>query len=367
MIPRDHHAALLAAAEELAVRADGAVSTAQTALVEATAVQVSTGRLLDVLRSLPVEPPPAPLVPPLERARGVWALRQFDSPAAVEAGLADVRAALALDCVHGLSVRFPWHAVPGGDFTIAEPLCEAAREAGKPIALRWLAGRYTPADWMGHAYPLARRRIGRGDELAPAPFGPDGAPNRVFLAAWGAQARAHVAWALEHDSPIAFLPWPGAHWGEFNHGADVQAAPGYSGQAWLDGHVIPALAGCDLAADTGGRVAVGYAGSGHPGPKGAPSIGDVFDVIADVHGDHTPLACGTSNGLGVHNGRAGQRVTWGAQAYGRNMPGTYSDHFAAASAMGAAFVELYLEDLLGDRADEVCAAAGAWVPAPVTA
>jgi len=260
--------------------------------------------------------------------------------------------ALSTPGVAGLSLRVPWTAIDGNLGLLDEGRAIAA-DHGLGYAVRFMAGRHSPARVLngGPTYTVDGARI-------PAPFGPDGAPNTAFEAAYGEVVAALAAWSRAHGVGLLHLPWYGQDWSELNHGREVRAAAGYSYQAWLQAHRR--------------LIDVAVARAGGPGPVlewPLSGYGPLWPAAGDL-ADHL-VAAFASNPAGVvvqANGWDHDGV-WGAPDAGieRQMDAAltrpiahafqaiqptvtrWEESYAIARSKGAAYVEVYADSFRSSR------------------
>jgi hypothetical protein len=265
---------------------------------------------------------------------GTWALQQSLSTAQLRSQASLIAAALATPGVRGLSIRAPWSAVDT-DLALLDEAYRQASAAGKPLSIRFMAGRWTPARVFSagaHSY------VNASGERIPKPFSNAGvAGNPVFEREYDRAVAGLAAWSRAHDVALLHLPWYGQKWAEIDNGEEIQAAPGYSFEAWLAGHkrlidIGLAHAGADLSTE--------FAMSGHWGPN-ASAQRDLADHVVARTRAWTPLLFVQGNGLGVTQGSPTTREVFrGMQMYGT---GDYdwAGIYQRLDDLGATYVEVY--------------------------
>lgn len=152
-----------------------------------------------------------------------------------------IRDALQIPGVVGFSIRVPW--------TLLEPskghydlrVLERARRiaAPKQLSVRFIAGVYTPAFWMGHSMIYdgsVTGGVGAG-QAVPLPFAADGGPNRRFERGWVRLVDRLADWSKQHDLPLLHLAWPGLVYSEMGVTQQMMGQPGYSYAEARDTHV----------------------------------------------------------------------------------------------------------------------------------
>jgi hypothetical protein len=165
---------------------------------------------------------------------GTWALQQVGSLPELERALPTVIVpALETPGLRGFSLRVPWQAIDES-FGLLDAGLQAARERGLAFAIRFMAGRHTPA-WVFAAGSPFYRREGTGEQV-PSPYEGDGAPNTAFESAYAELVSRLAAWCRTHGVRLLHLAWYGQDWAELNHGREVRALPGYAYQRWLEAH-----------------------------------------------------------------------------------------------------------------------------------
>lgn len=176
-----------------------------------------------------------------------WVIEQFDDAADLAQAAPAVRAAVDGSEAIGISARFKWSAA--ADLSLLD---QARSEfAGYSLAIRLMAGRYTPAASMGRFFIYNGAETGGqgSGSKVPMPFSSSGGPNAVFESAWIAQAAAVMDWSRHNGVRLVHLPWPGLLWAELALVAQQQAAVGYSMDAAAAAHFRLMDAALSLAAD----------------------------------------------------------------------------------------------------------------------
>ena len=266
-------------------------------------LRVTFGLLLSAALLVAAPSPRAvagPYVAPVNRSCGTWVLQQVGSASELDSWAARIDAALALPGVVGLSLRLPWDALEQ-DPTLLDRGLALAEARGKEFTVRFMAGRWTP-DRVFEAG--ASSFVSAAGDVVPTPFGADGSPgNPVFEREFDKAVGMLAAWSRAHDVHVLHLPWYGFLWAEIYNGSELEALPGYSWEAWLEGHrrlaeIALGHAGADLAVE--------FAMSGHWGahPQGG---GDVADALVDLAGPDSPVLIVQGNGFGRFSNRTTDR------------------------------------------------------------
>lgn len=241
-----------------------------------------------------------PYVAPVNRSCGTWVLQQVGSAAELDGWAARIDAALALPGVVGLSLRVPWDALDE-DPTLLDRGLALAEARGKEFTVRFMAGRWTPRSVFEEG---AHSFVSAAGDVVPTPFGPDGSPgNPVFERAFGEAVGTLAQWSRAHGVHVLHVPWYGFLWAEIYNGTELEALPGYSWTAWLEGHrrlaeIALSHAGTDLAVE--------LALSGHWGahPQGGD---DVADELVELAGPDSPVLIVQGNGFGRYDHRTTDR------------------------------------------------------------
>jgi hypothetical protein len=163
---------------------------------------------------------------------GTWVLQQAGSIEELERDRTRLAAALATPRVRGFSLRAPWKSIDA-DFALLDAGLAMAQRHRLPIAVRFMAGRHTPARVFEAGSPFYLR----GQEKVPIPFLPDGTPNTFFEAEYKSLVARLALWCRKNRSPLLHLAWYGQDSAELNHGPEVRAARGYRYENWLRAHM----------------------------------------------------------------------------------------------------------------------------------
>lgn len=177
-------------------------------------------------------PVTADLALPGAASRGVWALQQQDAtPTSYAAAVAD--AVATVPSLTGYSVRERWSTLTTARLNQAKAIADAN---GLDFSLRFMAGRWTPANVLA-AMPAGHKALTPEGEPFPLPFGANGTPgNPVFEDAFETLLRQLAAWCVTNGITLLHSSWYAMDWAELNHGKELRAAPGYSLDAWTEGH-----------------------------------------------------------------------------------------------------------------------------------
>lgn len=273
-------------------------------------------------------------VTPINAACGTWVLQQSTTMTELNGAATQIDRALALPGVVGLSLRVPWNAIDG-DLALFERGLELARARGKSLAVRFMAGRHTPPRvFEAGAYSF----VSAAGDLIPKPFADDGtAGNPVFEQEFDYTVGVLATWARANGVRLLHLPWYGFAWAEIYNGEEIQAAPGYSYAAWLEGHTkLIALA----LAHAGDDLAVEFSMSGHWGGQNQGS-GQVADAIVGLAGPWNPGIFVQGNGLGVFNSRTTDRPVLHAKQMFDGADYDWATLFGYLTANDERYVEVY--------------------------
>ena len=237
---------------------------------------------------------------PVDAACGTWVLEQIASAAQLKYKTDEIDAALAVPGVTGFSMRISWQLLEA-DPTILDKGLALAQARGKEFSIRFMAGRFTPARvFAAGAYSY----VTRDGVRMPQPFSPTGqAGNPVFEREFQATVEQLAAWSRAHGVKVLHLPWYGFLWAEIYNDEEVERQPGYSWNAWLEGHKRLAQIGLDAA---GNDLAVEFALSGHWGTR-RTGAGEVASMLVGIAGEHSPKLIVQGNGMGRYNSSATSR------------------------------------------------------------
>ena len=126
---------------------------------------------------------------PSSGIHGTWVLEQIMSRKALQQRASAIRDALSIPGVVGFSIRVPWSLLEPTkghyDFRVLQRARRIA--APKQLSVRFIAGVYTPAFWMGNSMIYdgsVTGGVGAGQPV-PLPFAANGGPNRRFERGWG--------------------------------------------------------------------------------------------------------------------------------------------------------------------------------------
>ena len=178
---------------------------------------------------------------------GTWAMLQVSKTSAMTFYTPSINAALAIPGVKGLSLRAPWTAITS-NLTIFDMGVQIAATDHSALAIRFLAGKDTPAPFLGNSTKM-------GNSTIPLPWGAGSTPtsfvpNTTFEAAYSATVHQLAAYALLHGIGILHLPWYSGPTAEIYDGPEVMAAPGYSAANFLTGYERLMAIGLSVAGPT---------------------------------------------------------------------------------------------------------------------
>lgn len=294
------------------------------------------------------EPSSSSALPPV---CGTWVLQQASSAAELDRMRSDLRAALATPGVRGLSVRAPWDAIDGNLGVFNEAL-EIARAAGKPLSIRVMAGRHTPARvFQAGAYSY----VDSGGERIPKPFSDSGtAGNPVFEREYEQMVSELAAWSQSHDVRLLHLSWYGHLWAEIDNGEEIQNSRGYSLDAWATGHLRLLDIGIKYAKD---GLSIEYPMSGYWGGGGSAAA-RFFDRITNSAGEWSPRVFLQGNAHGKYNyDPVGSRPIYhGLQMFDGGQY-DWASAYSYAKSIESTYLEVYSSSFVGPRADALAAEA----------
>jgi hypothetical protein len=294
-----------------------------------------------VLSVIPAAAGAAAPAPGPQPGCGTWVLQQVSDKSALERQAPAIDAALANSGVAGLSLRVPWTAIDA-DFGVLNRAAQLAKARGKQLSVRFMAGSSTPARVFneGAYYYTA------GTKKMPKPFSNTGvAGNPVFERNFQAVVTKLAAWSRANGVKVLHLPWYGYQWAEIYNGTDLQAAKGYSYDAWLKGHLK--LLDMGLAV-SGSDLTVEFALSGHWGGKaGAANV--IADRIVASTGSWSRRAMVQGNGLGQWNAPATKSTVYHAKQMVDGGDYDWASIYQTLRTNDEAYVEVYLSSFAGPR------------------
>jgi len=301
---------------------------------------------------LAVAPAPsgaATLAPGPQPGCGTWVLQQVNDKTSLERQAPAIDAALAHPGVTGLSLRVPWTAIDT-DFSILNRAAQLAKARGKQISVRFMAGQSTPARVFNegaHYYTVGTKKV-------PKPFSNTGVVgNPVFERNFQAVVTKLAAWSRANGVKVLHLPWYGYKWAEIYNGTDLQAAKGYSYDAWLKGHLK--LLNMGLAV-SGTDLTVEFALSGHWGGN-TTAAKSLTDRIIAATGAWSRRAMVQGNGLGTWNSPATRSTVYHAKQMVGGGDYDWASIYQILRTNDEAYVEVYLSSFTGARSASLVAQA----------
>jgi hypothetical protein len=233
--------------------------------------------------------PPDPEPGPVDIA-GTYVLEQVASVGALGA----LDRAVGFD-VKGASIRVPLSSLQ--NFDILTAAATKATSHGWDLALRWMFGRWMPANAeVGRTYVVSG-----GSGKAPVPFNTDGSPNQKAIDYYIEQTERIAAECRRQGVTTLHQPWFGRDWAEIAHGSDIRALTGYTYANWYHPHEMLFDATFHLA---GPDLVMGWPMSGSgPLTGNAPFIRDMTTHMLAVAGPANPYLFVQANG--VNDGKAG--------------------------------------------------------------
>jgi hypothetical protein len=283
----------------------------------------------------------ATLAPGPQPGCGTWVLQQVSSKAALERQAPAIDAALANSGVAGLSLRVPWTAIDA-DFSVLNRAAQLAKARGKQLSVRFMAGESTPARVFNegaHYYTVGTKKI-------PKPFSNTGiAGNPVFERNFQAVVTKLAAWSRTNGVKVLHLPWYGYKWAEIYNGTDVQAAKGYTYDAWLKGHLKLLDMGIAVS---GSDLTVEFALSGHWGGN-TTAAKTIANRIITTTGTWSRRAMVQGNGLGQWNAPATNSNVYHAKQMVDGGDYDWASIYRTLRTNDEAYVEVYLSSFAGPR------------------
>jgi hypothetical protein len=161
---------------------------------------------------------------------------QVSSTSALNYFTPAINQAMAIPGIQGLSLRAPWTAISSNLSIFAAGL-QIAHADHVNLAIRFVAGEDTPAQDMGNSTVLS----GSDGRLIPLPWGAGSTPtsfvpNTTFVNAYKATVDELASYARANGIRELHLPWFSGPTAEIYLGGEIEHAPGYSLQNFLDGY-----------------------------------------------------------------------------------------------------------------------------------
>jgi hypothetical protein len=161
---------------------------------------------------------------------------QVSSTSALHYFTPAINQAMAVPGIQGLSLRAPWTAITS-NLDIYSAGLQIARADHVNLAIRFIAGEDTPSQDLGNSTILS----GSGGRLIPLPWGSGSTPtsfvpNSTFVAAYKATVDELANYARSNGIRELHLPWFSGSTAEIYLGQEIESAPGYSLQNFLDGY-----------------------------------------------------------------------------------------------------------------------------------
>jgi hypothetical protein len=293
--------------------------------------------------------------------RGTYVLQQASTVRELRAHRHQIRKALNVPGVIGLSVRVPWKALEPSKGRYRFRVLRVARKIAGPaiLTIRFMAGRYTPRFRRGNSMVYngsATGGLGKGS-VVPLPFGRGGGPNVRFERGWKHLVAHLVRWSKHHRVQLLHLSWPGLLWSELALTDQMMARHGYSYRAARNTHFR--LMSFALKRTTR-RFHVEFPISGH-----APTT-----LYADItqHLLNSPrrgrCLLGTSNLTDDGSTMAGAGdpppPKRGAQVRGQSNTYDWSVIYDKARSIYARYVEVYVPSFFGGTSGQLAAEAAAF-------
>jgi hypothetical protein len=268
---------------------------------------------------------------------GTWAMLQVSTPTALKWFSPSINQALAVPGIQGLSLRAPWSSITSGLSIYAGGL-QLTRAAHKNLAIRFVAGVDTPAQFLGNSTALQ----GGGGRLIPLPWGPGTTAthfvaNGTFVAAYKATVVELATYARANGIRELHLPWYSGATAEIYLGPEIQRAPGYSLQNFILGYeqlinVAMSVAGNGLTVE----LPMSGIGTGQV-------VRPLEQYIVSRYGTDPPGFIAQWNDLGS----GGPSISDPGLATGRQMIGqgdyNWPAAYATLRAEGSTTLEVYLQ------------------------
>jgi hypothetical protein len=268
---------------------------------------------------------------------GTWAMLQVSTSTALKWFTPSINQALAMPGIQGLSLRAPWTSIDPSLSIFAGGL-QITRAAHVNLAIRFIAGEDTPTQFLGNSTVLQ----GSSGRRIPLPWGAGSTPtsfipNTTFIAAYKATVDQLATYARANGIRELHLPWYSGPTAEIYLGPEIQSAPGYSIQNFLDGYeqlinVAMSVAGNGLTVELP-MSGIGTGQLVHP----------LEQYIVSKYGSDPKGFIAQWNDMG--NGQP--RITDPGLATGRQMAGqgdfNWSAAYATLRAEGSTTLEIYLQ------------------------
>lgn len=297
----------------------------------------------------------------IQWAQGTWLLDEVSSAPEVNSFALVYTGVLTQPGITGLSIRVRWSDIDGGNYAILDAAKAITDSVGSKLAVRFVAGRWTPAAYRGRTHVVTYNSV---DYDVPLPFQSDGTSgNPQFEAGYASAVQDLAAWCRSNGVRVLHLPWYGRLWAEYDNGADVQSQTGYTVEAWRAAHQVLLNTGLSAA---GNDLAVEYAASGHPNAGTGTPNANIYLVLntgADQVGDLSPYLFHQSNGWqNTGDSRATSRVIFGMQSYGVELwtGTTWAEAYQTLNSLGATYCEVYRESFQGEPVSQLLAEAAAF-------
>ena len=268
---------------------------------------------------------------------GTWAMLQVSTSTALKWFTPSISQALAMPGIQGLSLRAPWTSLDPSLSIFAGGL-QITRAAHVNLAIRFIAGEATPAQFLGNSTVLQ----GSSGRRIPLPWGAGSTstsfvPNTTFINAYRATVNQLATYARANGIRELHLPWYSGPTAEIYLGPEIQTAPGYSPQNFLDGYeqlinVAMSVAGNGLTVE----LPMSGIGTGQV-------VRPLEQYIVSKYGTDPKGFIAQWNDLG--NGQPS--ITDPGLATGRQMAGqgdfNWSAAYATVRAEGSTTLEIYLQ------------------------
>ena len=276
---------------------------------------------------------------------GTWVLQEVSSRAALKRQAPEIKSALRKSGVTGLSVRVPWSAIDR-NFKVLKKARKIAKSQHKQLAVRFMAGRSTPARVFREG---AYSYVANGERI-PKPFSNSGkAGNPVFQRNFKAVVKKLAHWSERKGVRVLHLPWYGYRWAEIYNGSAVKAASGYSSSAWLRGHLKLVKIGHKFS---NRKLTVEFALSGEWGGQ-ERAAGTIADRIIDLTSSWSKRALVQGNGLGRWNNPATNRKIFHAKQMVDGGDYDWASIYQTLRSNDEAYAEVYLSSFSGPRASQL--------------
>lgn len=281
---------------------------------------------------------------------GVWVIQQISN---TSWNKNNVNNALLREYVKGFGVRYNWNL---RTHAMRDDAHAVAKAAGKKFSERVIAGHFVPdsvktaiggpdGNWM------YRTLQGTTPISCVIPWDKNtGIPglHPAMEDALRTLAQDMISYARNNGIRVVHGNWFGKYWAELNHEEALQAVPGYSFNAWVEGHRKWAACFLDYVDDD---VMMEFPLSGHPGGRNSFGTDIANMLILQAGGEEfSDKLVVQGNGWGdpaLKGPTTSRPVHWAKQMYGFVDPSgaeiDWSTYMPLLNQIGSKYVEVYAE------------------------